>query len=252
MWGGFMTPEELWEYLEMLRPAVEECARKNNMSVEQLVLEWTILSNTGLFNYKEKQNVVYNRFVSNKVDTLGELFRLYDSGGFNYGVNNSKSDKNYYIHDEIDGIVALLKFRFLQIEPVKIRELLNYKIDMNFDININNQNLIDSSSFDICNLVYVDYGVSKDVVKKIDEFYKVLKSCGFNHISVKILINMAYLKRIQGITLEEFLSNLSLEEISLKFKDNEKELSPFLNILRIIQDICIVYNKNDVQNHKKH
>ena len=112
-----MNPEDLLEYLEnIIKPALEKYAEERNIDIEQLLLESITLENTGLFNYKGKQSTVYNRLKNNNISTLKELFDLYDSNSIDYGKNELKY--NYYIHNEIDGIVALLKFRFLGIKVI--------------------------------------------------------------------------------------------------------------------------------------
>ena len=54
-----MTPEQLFDYLDtIIKPALEEYAKKRNMSVDELLLDVITLENTGLFNYKGRQSTV--------------------------------------------------------------------------------------------------------------------------------------------------------------------------------------------------
>ena len=78
------------------------------------------------------------------------------------------------------------------------------------------------------------------------EFYKILKSCGFNQVGVKALIDIAYEQKIEGVTLGEFLSDLSLNVIKDKFSKVPQELTPFLNTLRIIIDFYKNYEMDVV------
>lgn len=246
-----MNPDDLFEYIDkIIKPALEEYSRERNVNLDDLMLRCVELKNTGLFNYKGKQSTVYNRFVSNNITTLGELFDAYDNNNLDYGKNELKSNHNYYIHDEIDGMVSLLRFKFLLIEPVRIRELLNYQIHMDLNINVSQASHQYGFPGDVCHSVYVTGFVSMEVFNKIDEFYKILKSCGFDQTAVKALIDIAYYQKIEGITLGDFLTGLSLDVISDRFYKGPQELKTFSNILNIIRDICEVYNNKDVQKHK--
>ena len=117
-----MNKEELLEYINLLTPALEEYAKKENMTIEELMLHIITLENTGLFNYKGKQSSVYNRFKANKINTQKDLFYIINNNSLNYG--NNELNENFYIHDEIDGIISLLKFKYLGIIPEKLNELL--------------------------------------------------------------------------------------------------------------------------------
>lgn len=243
-----MDSEGLLEYLEnIIKPALEKYAEERNMSVEQLLLEFINLENTGLFNYKGKQSTVYNRLKNNNISTLKELFDLYDSNLIDYGKNELKY--NYYIHNEIDGIVALLKFRFLGIKSDNLKKLLDYKIHMNFNINIDDVHVKYGYPGDVCYSVYGNKFILENIFNRIDEFYCVLKSCGFDQIGVKALIDIAYYQKIDDVSLGEFLSNLSLDMLKDRFLKVPQELKIFLNILSIIDDFYKSYDKDVI--HKK-
>ena len=73
--------------------------------------------------YKGGQSTVYNRLHDNNITNLKELFLTYD---LDYGKNELKNNHNYYIHNEIDGIITLLKYKFLGIDSENLEMLLNY------------------------------------------------------------------------------------------------------------------------------
>ena len=241
-----MTPKQLEEYLELIiKPAIEEYAKENNTTVEELMLNIITIEDTKLFNYKGKQNTVYNRLHDSKIKTLKDLFVAHQNKTINYGKNNMPTNHNYYIHNEIEGIISLLKYKYLRIYPEKLQEYLEYKINFNFDIYISQ---------------YSSFGYPGDITKhqndprnklvrnSIDSFYKILKSCGFNQTSTKVLIDIAYEEKIENITLGNFLSTLSMDKIKEKLKKTPQELEPFQNILKIINDFQEEYNLLNNQN----
>lgn len=247
-----MNLEQLFDYLDnIIKPALEEYAKKRNMEVDKLLLEVITLESTGLFNYRGRQSAVYNRLHNNNITNLKELFILYDSNNLDYGKNELKSNNNYYIHNEIDGIVALLRYKYLGIKNEHLSMLLEYKIHMNFDIRTGNVYHDYGFPGYVCHLVYVNKFVSKDEFNQVDEFYKILKSCGFDQTSVKALIDIAYEQKIDDVTLGEFLSLLSLDVIENRFLKVPQELKPFLNILNIIIDYYKNYVKMEIETHKK-
>lgn len=235
-----MNPEEFIEYMNLLKPAVEAFAKKQNMSVEELMLRTITLEDTKLFNYKGKQSSVYNRFKDNKINTLKDLFDKYDNHTLKYGLN--ELNENFYIHDEIEGIITLLKFKYLGIIPEKLKELLNYEINFNFTINISPYSSYGYPG-DVFKTVHSELFPYHNILLNVDSFYKVLKSCGFDQSATKALIDIAYEEKTSRTTLGEFLENLSIDKINEKFKRVPQELTPFLNILKIILDYHKEYNK---------
>lgn len=241
-----MSPEDLNEYLEkLIKPALEDLAKRRNISLEELMLEFIYLENTGLFNYKGKQSTVYNRLRNNNITNLKELFFAYDSGTIDYGKNELKSNDNYYIHNEIDGIVTLLKFKFLGIRSDKLSLLLDYNINMNYNIMISDVHCKYVFPGDVCYSVYRNEFVLPEIFNAVDEFYKVLKSCGFDQVGVKVLIDMAYEQKIENVSLGEFLCNLPIDMVGEKFVHVPQELKSFLNILNIIRDFYRERFKDD-------
>ena len=241
-----MKPKEIEEYLDLvIKPSLEQYAIVNNTTVEELMLNIITIEDTKLFNYKGKQNTVYNRLHDSKIKTLKDLFVAHQNKTINYGKNNNPTNHNYYIHNEIDGIISLLKYKYLRIYPENLQELLNYQINFNLKLHIS---------------PYSDYGYPGNVIQNkndfrnkhpieiINSFYKTLKSCGFNQTATKVLIDIAYEEKIENITLGDFLSSLSMDKIKEKFKTTPQELNPFLNILKIINDFQEEYNLLNNQN----
>lgn len=248
-----MNSEQLFDYLHnIIKPALEEYAKKRNMEVDEILLKVITLENTGLFNYRGRQSTVYNRLKNNNITNLKELFTLYDSNNLDYGKNELKSNNNYYIHNEIDGIVALLRYNYLGIKNEQLNMLLEYKIHMNFDIRVGNVYHDYGFPGYVCHLVYGNKFVSKDVFNQVDEFYKILKSCGFDQTSVKALIDIAYEQKTDNVSLGKFLLNLSLDVIKNRFLKVPQELNPFLNILNIIIDYYKNYDKIKIEVHKRY
>jgi len=246
--GVKMKENEVLEYIELLKPVLIEYAKQRNMTLEDLMLTTITLEDTKLFNYKGRQSTVYNRLKDNNIHTLKDLFEKHNNNSINYGKNEFRHNHNFYIHNEIDGIIALLKFKYLGIIPENLNELLNYQINMNFTTHISPY-----SSFGYPgDLLKSLSSINNDtIINNIYSFYKTLKSCGFDQSATKALIDIAYEEKLDNLTLGEFLSNLSLEKINKKFEKVERELKPFLNILNIILDYYKnYYQKQSVSNSK--
>ena len=235
-----VTAEDFLEYMNLLNPVLEEIAKKENITLEELMLKNITLEDTGLFHYKGKQSTVYNRFIDNNIKTLKDLFDKINQNELNYGKNELKNNHNYYIHNEINGIIELIKYKYLAIIPDSLNNLLNYQINATDRITYFYPHPDYGFPGTILNNVYENEYIDEETLKKIDEFYKVLKSCGFDQSATKALIDIAYEEKINNISLGEFLSNLSLDKINQKFKKVERELKPFLNILNLLLD----YYKN--------
>ena len=241
-----MNPKQLEEYLELvIKPTLEQYAKVNNTSIEEIMLNTITIEDTKLFNYKGKQNTVYNRFHDSNIKTIKDLFIAHQNNTINYGKNNNPSNDNYYIHNEIDGIISLLKYKYLRIYPENLQELLNYQINFNLKLHIS---------------AYSDYGYPGNVIQNkknlrnkqhieiINSFYKTLKSCGFNQTATKVLIDIAYEEKIENITLGDFLSTIPMDKIKEKFKKVPQELNSFLNIIKIINNFQEEYNLLNNQN----
>lgn len=243
-----MNENDFLEYMQLLKPALEEYAKKNNMNLEELLLQNISLENTGLFNYKGGQSTVFNRFKDNNIKTLKELFNAHNYNSINYGKNSL--GKNYYIHNEINGIIALLKYKYLGILPKSLDHLFEYKINTDHYIRINPYGDFGYPG-KIFNNVYGNEFIKPEIFSIVDNFYKTLKSCGFDQSAIKVLIDIAYEENINNITLGEFLSSLSLEKINEKLKKVPQELKPLLNILNIILDYYNNYYKPKTETHTR-
>lgn len=217
-------------------------AIENNISIDELILSIIKLEDTGLFNYAGGQSTVFNRLSDNNIKTLKQLF--YKSQ-IRYGY--PKMGDNYYIYDEIDGIIRLLKYKYIGIYPEQLKELLEFKVDTCLTIT--------TSSTDygfpgkIFNAIIRNKNTSHLAYSYIHEFYKTLKSCGFNQTCSKALMDIAYYQKISDVTLGEFLYNLDLEEVKQVFGKVPQEYPVFVNILNIL----VYFYNNEIKNnsHKK-
>lgn len=256
-----MNNNELEEYLNLIKPALEEYAKKNNTTIEDILTKLIKdnpknyrlirLEDTNLFNYKGGQSTVYNRLQKSNIATLHELFIALDNNTINYGKNEEKQNHNYYIHNEIDGIIALLKYKYLEIIPDKLNDLLDYKINTNYNITINKYHLKYNKPGIILYSISSSPFIAEEEINSIYEFYMILKSCGFNQVGVKALIDIAYQENINDISLGEFLFNLSPDLINQKFSSTKQELSPFINILNIIKDFYSKHYIKDISKKNK-
>lgn len=248
-----MNDNELFEYLKLIKPALEEYAKKNNTTIEEILknlikdnpqnYKLIRLEDTGLFNYKGGQSTIYNRLHKNNIATLDELFKAHNNNSIDYGKKEDKQNKNYYLHQELDGIISLLKYKYLSIIPDKLKELLNYNINTNYNITIDKYHLKYNRPGDVLYSIPNSIFITEEDINSIYEFYMILKSCGFNQVGTKALIDIAYQENINNISLGEFLFNLSPDIIYKRFAKTPQELTPFMNILNIIKDFYSKYYK---------
>lgn len=209
---------------------------QKDINTDLLMLKSIRLENTGLFNFKGNQSTVFNRLKDNNITTLEDLFK---TNQIQYG--SKKMGDNYYIYEEIDGIIRLLKYKYLGIYPEELKELLNFKIN----------------TFKNITIVCCDYGYpgkifntafrtskNKNIIfQYVNEFYRVLKSCGFDQTCSKALIDIAYSNNINDVSLGEFICNLNPEEVKGIFSKVPQEYPIFINVLNII-----VYFYNNEKN----
>lgn len=244
-----MNENDFLEYINnLIKPALEQYAKEHNTTVNEIMLQITTLEGTNLFNYKGKQSTIFNRFKDNNIKNLKDLFNAYDNNNINYGKNTL--GKNYYIHNEINGIISLLRYKYLGILPKSLNHLFEYKINTNHYIRINPYGDYGYPG-KIFNNVYGNEYIKPEIFSIVDDFYKTLKSCGFDQSATKTLIDIAYEENINDITLGEFLSNLSLKKIEEKLKKVPQELESLLNILHIILDYYNNYYKQKTESHSK-
>lgn len=212
------------------------------------------LEDTGVFNYKGGQSSVYNRLINNNITTLKELFEADDLKKIQYGTD--KLGQNYFIHSEIEGIIKVLRFKYLDEKSDELVDLLDYKPINTLNIDLNK----------------VDYGypgyVFNDVIRfnsktgAIYEFYKILKQCGFDQFCTKAILDLIYMRnidikdknsslylaKIDDINLAQLLSQIKLDEIKKMFSKIPNEYFVFINILNILLEH---YKKYNIKTNKK-
>lgn len=236
---------------------IAEYARRKNITTEELLIKLLenedknkifqaiekldisklpdiLLEDTGVFNYKGKQSSVYNRFTDNNIRTLKELFELYNSNKLNYG--QDKMGNNLHIHEEMKGIIQILKYKYLNTPSTDLTKLLNQNIGelylfVNGSHNYGFPGKVFNSMF---------YSSHKDHFLKL---YKQLKSCGFNQSSTKALIDYAYDNNMNNIKLGDFLLGIKEEEIKPYFYKVDREYQPFITIRSILIDHYQKHNK---------
>lgn len=200
---------DFMELEELFRPVLEEYASSLGMTIDELLLDVVSLKDTRLFNVNDK-NSIYYIFKKNKVSNLKALFELYDSNSIN-GYN-----KDVYSKMEIDGIVMLLKYKYLSIIPCKLDNILSNMIDSYNELDI----------------------------------YKLFRMCGFNDFSSNMLIDVIRDNYISNISLGEFLYNLDMDMIKMNYGGNIDEYNLFINIRSLISDYQKEYlYKEKIINH---
>ncbi len=228
---------------ELLSILSNEYDEKNYITLTDELLK-TSIEETSFFNYKGRQSSVFNRFKDNDINTIADLFRKYDSGIFNYGCNELHD--NRFIHNEIDGIVNLLKFRYLGARCQSYDEILNEKVNMNIYLSYVGTSPMYSGNIYRTVCYYEDY-LTKCHVDEIIKLYRLLKSCGFDHAATKTLIDIAYESKVENITVGEFLLTVPIDVLSSKLEKTQRELIPCLKILKEIRRYYrqFVINNND-------
>jgi len=208
-----------------------------NTQRDYSMFEHIKLEDTGLFNYKGRQSTVYNRFTDCGIETLKDLFELDDLDEINYGNDKlvTSSHINLHIHKELKGIIALLRYKYLNEESNKLTRLFDFRIEANEKISIN---------------PYAQYGYPGDVFKSkvlsnkesnfYTKFYEILKSCGFDQTASKAILDDTHNKKIENITLGQYLSEFDINSIKTIFHKVQNEYKVFINVLSILLD----YYKN--------
>lgn len=95
-----------------------------------------LIEDTGLFNYKGGQSSIYNRLKESGVNTLQDLFKKYSLRELEYGAN--KLGDNDYIHNEMNGIISLLSYQYLNVESPQLNECLTTPINVYYSIPVSN------------------------------------------------------------------------------------------------------------------
>lgn len=198
-----------------------------------------LIEDTGLFNFKGGQSSIYNRLKESGVNTLQDLFKKYSLRELKYGAN--KIGDNDYIHNEMNGIISLLRYQYLNIESTQLNDCLTTSIDAYYPISISDYPTGFPGEI-FKTVMWRSYPGSK-VYKDVSELFRLLKSCGFNLTCSKALIDYAYNKKVKEEKLGDFLLNINLNEIKQYFNKVSNDYTLFLNIYNIITkyyiNICI-------------
>lgn len=218
-------------------------AKENNISIDEVLLSIIKLDDTGLFNNKGGQSIAFNRLADNNIRTLKELF---ERKNIQYGTN--KMNNNFHIYEEIEGIIRLLKYKYLGIYPEELEELLEFKVNVNHPITITSYDY--GYPGNIFNTILRSKKTGHMSYQFVSEFYRILKSCGFDLTSAKALLDIAYLNKVQDITLGAFLSNLDEEQVKKVFSKVPQEYPVFVNILNIL--VYFYNNEIKTKSYIKH
>lgn len=200
---------DFMELEELFRPVLEEYASSLGMTIDELLLDVVSLKDTKLFNVNDK-NSIYYIFKKNKVSNLKKLFELYDSNSIN------DYNKDVYSKMEIDGIVMLLKYKYLSIIPCKLDSILSNMINSYNEVDI----------------------------------YKLFRMCGLNDFSSNMFVNFIRDNYLSDMSLGDFLYNLDMDMIKMNYGGNIDEYNLFINIRSLISDYQKEYlYKEKIVNH---
>lgn len=213
-----------------------DITNRNESRKDYSMFEHIKLEDTGVFNYKGRQSTVYNRFTDSGIETLKDLFELDDLDEINYGADKLLTHQwNCHIHKEIKGIITLLRYKYLNEKNDTLTRLFDFNIQTNEYVSIN---------------PYSQYGYPGDVFKSkvwknkennfYTKLYEILKSCGFDPSASKAILDDIYNKKIENITLGQYLSEIDINAIKTIFHKVQNEYKVFINVLSILLD----YYKN--------
>lgn len=197
-----------------------------------------MIENTGLFDYKGGQSGVYNRIKESKVDTLQDLFRSHDLKKIDYGVK--KLNDNNFLHNEIDGIISLLRYKYLNENNDVLTNCLNSEINGYYTVGVSNY----PTGFpgEIFKAVIRRSYPKSIAYESANEMFFLFKSCGFNLTCTKALMDYAFAKKVKDITLGEFLLSIDLNEIKFLFSKVKNDYDVFVNLYNILtsyyKNIC--------------
>lgn len=235
-------------------------ARQENLTIDEFLLKTfrdkyrdysglanILIKDTELFNYQGGHSAAYNKFAEQGIKTLQELFEKYDARKVYYGNDKMASNGNSYIHSEIEGIIKLLRYKYLGIEPDNLKEVLNHKINANYTVRPDRKDY--GFPGVVFNAIYRNNRIYSEISSSFNELYKILKMCGYNQTGTKALIDIAYSKQVNNISLGEFLANIDMEEARHTFSKVSNEYSVFLNTTVIILDYYKKYGL-DTENNK--
>lgn len=202
-----------------------------------------LIEELGLFDYKGNQCGIYNRLKESGVNTLQDLFQKYSSRKLKYGDN--KLGDNKYIHNEMDGIINLLKYEYLNEESIELNEYLNTIINAHYRITVSSY----PTGFpgEIFKAVMRNNYPTSIAYNDVNNLFRLFKSCGFNLTCSKALIDYAFYKQIKEEKLGDFLRGVDVNEIKHFFAKVPNDYILFLNIYNILDK----YYKNVLSKNMK-
>lgn len=189
-----------------------------------------LIEDTGLFNYKGGQSGIYNRLKESNVNTLQDLFQKHSLGELEYGVNRLAD--NNYIHNEMNGIIRLLSYEYLNEESINLNECLNTIINAHYAVNVSQYPT--GYPGEIFKAVIRKEYPRSAAYNDVNNMFMLLKSCGFNLTCCKVLIDYAFYKKIKGEKLGDFLINIDLNEIKPYFNKGVNDYIVFFNTYNIL------------------
>lgn len=202
-----------------------------------------LIEDTGLFDYKGGQSGIYNRLKESNINTLQDLFQKYSLKKIEYGAN-IVADKNY-IYNEMNGIISLLSYEYLNKESLYLNECLNTEINAHYMVKVSDYPT--GYPGEIFKAVILKNYPRSVAYNDVNNMLMLFKSCGFNLTCCKALIDYAYSKKIKSEKLGEFLNNIDIDEIKPYFNKVTRNYIVFLNI----NNILTKYYKNVFCEDKK-
>ncbi len=202
------------------------------------------LEDTGLFNYKGRQSTTYNILTYNGITNLCQLFTMDDNNEIK--MPGSVISGNFYIHDELKGIILLLRYKYLGED--KLSNLLNKKIDTK-EIRVYGNHVTYGYPGDVFKGIYYGYLRENSQYINMMKLYKILKKCGFDQSNVKAIMDDIALNELDEIVLGEYLLNIDLECMSKICSKVKKEYTVLVNKLVILLDCyknCSLEQDNNV------
>lgn len=147
-----------------------------------------------------------------------------------YGANILED--NNCIHNEMNGVINLLSYKYLNIESTMLNECLNTIINAYYKVTVSEYPTGLSGEI-VKAVIRKGYPISV-AYNDVNNLFKLLKSCGFNLTCCKALIDYAFYKKIKAEKLGEFLINVDVNEIKSFFDKVLNDYIVFLNIHSIL------------------
>lgn len=203
------------------------------------------LEDTGFFDLGSRSSV-YNRLKANGINHLDELLER-NLETFDWGKNHFND--NYFVHDEIEGVISLLKFKYLGIQTSALETHLNFILNPGILEGKVTKNRVGSPGYVFYHLIYRQKG-EPEYYNGL-AIFQALKGCGFDFVMTKALLDHIYSHNIKNITLKEYFMNLNEFEIIPAFFQNPKEGNVFLHVLLTIRNIILLDMKKENKKSEK-